>query len=367
MVPSAFLRLDAFALTPNGKIDRRALLAPDSDAFVLQNYEAPQGDFEAALAALWAELLGVRRIGRHDDFFALGGHSLLALQMTQRCRATLGVTIPVHELFSRPSIAALSKAVLAPSAAPHESFPVLVPIRVPTKRAPLFCIHPVSGLSWHYRNLASHLPPEQPVYGIQARGFDDPSLLATSIDAMALDYIQQMRRIQPDGPYYLLGWSLGGNIAHSMATQLEQQGERIALLAVLDSMPDHRWRGDSFQPEWDASYIRSLARYDGDPGAADGAADPRRSSRRMPGVPMCWGRSRPMTSRARTTIWTGRAVGGNRPRAAGKARSTARRAVAGARPGGNDLNVGTASRTRCHGMCASGGMPHCTVCTRFSG
>ncbi|MCF7697360.1 hypothetical protein KPG66_15340 [Mycetohabitans sp. B2] len=265
MVPSAFLRLDAFALTSNGKIDRRALLAPDSDAFVLQNYEAPQGDFEAALAALWAELLGMRRIGRHDDFFALGGHSLLALQMTQRCRATLGVTIPVHELFSRPSIAALSKAMLAPSAAPHESFPVLVPIRVPAKRAPLFCIHPVSGLSWHYRNLASHLPPEQPVYGIQARGFDDPSLLATSIDAMALDYIQQMRRIQPDGPYYLLGWSLGGNIAHSMATQLEQQGERIALLAVLDSMSDHRWRGDSFQPELDASYIRSLARYEGGP------------------------------------------------------------------------------------------------------
>lgn len=269
MVPSAFLRLDAFALTPNGKIDRRALPAPDSDAFVQQAYEAPQGDFEIALAALWAELLGVRRIGRHDDFFALGGHSLLALQMTQRCRATLGVAISVHELFSRPSIAALSKAVLVPSAAPRESFPVLVPIRVPATRAPIFCIHPVSGLSWHYRGLASHLPPEQPVYGIQARGFDDPSLLATSIEAMAFDYIQQMRRIQPDGPYYLLGWSLGGNIAHSMATQLEQQGERIALLAVLDSMPDHRWRGGSFQPELDASYIRSLARYDGDAGAAD--------------------------------------------------------------------------------------------------
>ncbi|MCG1048623.1 non-ribosomal peptide synthetase [Mycetohabitans sp. B6] len=239
MVPSAFIRLDALPLTPNGKLDRRALPAPDAEAFAHQAYEAPQGELEATLAKIWAELLGVEKISRHDSFFALGGHSLLAVQMISRSCTTLGISIPMPVLFEAPTLAALVQRVSAQDNVQDKSFAVVLPIQPRGVRPPLFCVHPVTGLSWHYRGLANHLEADQPLYGLQARGLDGVSSPAFTIEAMAMDYIQQIRRIQPHGPYCLLGWSFGGKVVHSMATQLEQQGERVALLAVLDATPDH--------------------------------------------------------------------------------------------------------------------------------
>ncbi|WP_338927442.1 amino acid adenylation domain-containing protein (plasmid) [Mycetohabitans endofungorum] len=239
MVPSAFVRLDALPLTPNGKLDRRALPAPGADALAHQAYEAPQGKLETTLAEIWSELLGVDQVGRHDSFFALGGHSLLAVQMISRSLTALGISIPMHTLFETPTLAALAQRVSAQENMQDESFAVLLPIQPHGARPALFCVHPVTGLSWHYRGLVSHLEADQPVYGLQARGLDGDSSPAATIEAMAADYIQQIRRIQPRGPYYLLGWSFGGKVAHSMATQLEQQDERVALLAVLDATPDY--------------------------------------------------------------------------------------------------------------------------------
>jgi amino acid adenylation domain-containing protein len=244
MVPSAFVRLAAWPLTPNGKLDRRALPAPGADAFAHQAYAAPQGELETTLAEIWSELLGVERISRHDSFFALGGHSLLAVQMISRSRTALGFSIPMHTLFEAPTLAVLAQRVSAQDNVKDESFAVVLPIQPHGTRPALFCVHPVTGLSWHYRGLASHLEADQPVYGLQARGLDGVSSLATTIEAMAVDYIQQMRRIQPHGPYYLLGWSLGGKVVHSMAVQLEQQGETVALLAVLDTTPETTQRDD---------------------------------------------------------------------------------------------------------------------------
>ncbi|MCG1019617.1 MULTISPECIES: non-ribosomal peptide synthetase [Burkholderiaceae] len=245
MVPSAFVRLDALPLTPNGKLDRRALPAPTADALAHQAYEAPQGKLETTLAEIWSELLGVDQVGRHDSFFALGGHSLLAVQMISRSRTALGISIPMHTLFEAPTLAALSQRVSAQENMQDESFAVLLPIQPHGARPALFCVHPVTGLSWHYRGLVSHLEADQPVYGLQARGLDGDSSPAVTIEAMAADYIQQIRRIQPRGPYYLLGWSFGGKVVHSMATQLEQQGELVALLAVLDTTPDHMQRNNT--------------------------------------------------------------------------------------------------------------------------
>jgi thioesterase domain-containing protein/acyl carrier protein len=239
MVPSAFVRLDALPLTPNGKLDRRALPAPSADAFAHQAYEAPQGELETTLAQIWSELLGVKQVSRHDNFFALGGHSLLAVQMISRSRTALGISIPMPVLFEAPTLAALAQRISAQENVRDESFAVLLPIQPHGARPALFCVHPVTGLSWHYRGLVSHLEADQPVYGLQARGLDGGSSPALTIEAMALDYIQQIRCIQPHGPYYLLGWSFGGKVVHSMATQLEQQGERVALLAVLDATPGH--------------------------------------------------------------------------------------------------------------------------------
>jgi amino acid adenylation domain-containing protein len=263
MVPSAFVRLEALPLTPNGKLDRRALPAPDDEAFAHQAYEAPQGELEATLAQIWSELLGVERISRHDSFFVLGGHSLLAVQMISRSRTALGISIAMHTLFEAPTVATLAQRVSAQGNVQDESFAVVLPIQPHGARPALFCVHPITGLSWHYRGLASHLEADQPVYGLQARGLDGDSSPALKIEAMAKDYIQQIRRIQPKGPYYLLGWSFGGKVVHSMAVQLEQQGERVALLAVLDTTPNHLQRDDEPEAIEKADfYISLFARHD---------------------------------------------------------------------------------------------------------
>ncbi|UAW64946.2 non-ribosomal peptide synthase/polyketide synthase [Mycoavidus sp. HKI] len=261
MMPAAFVRLDALPLTPNGKLDRRALPAPDDEAFAHQAYEAPQGDIETALAAIWAELLGVERISRHDSFFALGGHSLLAMQMISHIRAKLGVEVALRALFGAPTIAGLAQCLLKPEGVQGDSFDVLFPIQPKGTRPPLFCVHSAAGLSWSYIGLSKHLDMDQPIYGLQARGLNGAGAPAETIDAMASDYIKQIRRIQPNGPYYLLGWSFGGHVAHNIATQLEQQGEKVALLAFLDSYPNCSQLVDEPAMDLENDYIDFFARY----------------------------------------------------------------------------------------------------------
>ncbi|SIT65154.1 MULTISPECIES: non-ribosomal peptide synthetase [Burkholderiaceae] len=246
MMPSAFVRLDAFPLTPNGKLDRRALPEPDDAALAHQAYEAPQGELETTLAAIWAELLGVERVGRHDSFFVLGGHSLLAMRLMSRVRNVLGVELAIRTLFEAPTLAGLARHLVKHDKMQGDSFSVLLPLKPTGSRPALFCIHPGLGLSWSYMGLSNYLPPDQPLYGLQARGFDGASPLASTLDEMVSDYLEQMRCVQPKGPYCLLGWSLGGNVAHSMAVRLEHQGEKVALLALLDSSP---FAGKAFEEQ----------------------------------------------------------------------------------------------------------------------
>jgi amino acid adenylation domain-containing protein len=224
MVPSAFVRLDAFPLTLNGKLDR----------------------LETTLAAIWAEILGVKQVGRHDSFFALGGHSLLAMRLVSRVRTALGVDLAIRTLFEAPTLAGLARHLVKPDGMQENSFSVLLPLKPTGSRPALFCIHPGLGLSWSYMGLSNYLHPDQPLYGLQARGFDGTSPLASTLDEMVSDYLEQMRRVQPKGPYCLLGWSLGGNVAHSMAVRLEHQGEKVALLALLDSTP---FAGEAFEAQ----------------------------------------------------------------------------------------------------------------------
>ncbi|WP_338925281.1 amino acid adenylation domain-containing protein [Mycetohabitans endofungorum] len=248
MVPSAFVRLDAWPLTPNGKLDRRALPAPDDDALAHQAYEAPQGELETTLAAIWSELLGVERVGRHDSFFALGGHSLLAMRLINRVRTALGVDLAIRTLFEAPTLAGLARHLVKRDGIQENSFSVLLPLKPTGSRPALFCIHPALGLSWSYMGLSNYLHPDQPLYGLQARGFDGTSPLASTLDEMVSDYLEQMHRVQPQGPYCLLGWSLGGIVAHSMAVRLEHQGEKVALLTLLDSTP---FAGKAFEEQED--------------------------------------------------------------------------------------------------------------------
>ncbi|KAF9279474.1 hypothetical protein BGZ68_007892, partial [Mortierella alpina] len=239
MIPAAFVCMDSFTLTPNGKLDRNALPAPSDDAFALQAHEAPKGDIENILSTILGELLNVDKVGRHDSFFVLGGHSLLAIRMIGRIRSLLGFEISLRTLFEAPTIAQLAPRLLTTGAVQKESYDVLLPIRPQGTRPALFCVHPSLGLSWCFTGLATRLNPDQPLYGLQARGFIEGESVASTLEEMVLDYIDQVRRIQPHGPYHLLGYSYGGLVAHTMASYLEEQGEHVALVALMDTPADY--------------------------------------------------------------------------------------------------------------------------------
>ncbi|KAK3817436.1 MAG: Non-ribosomal peptide synthetase module [Benniella sp.] len=237
MVPAAIVRLDNLPLSTNGKLDRRRLPEPDSDALAYQQYEPPHGEMETALMTIWINTLNVDKIGRHDNFFLLGGHSLLAVRMISQVQSLMGYRITLGTLFMAPTIAELVPHMLTSGNTQEDAFDVLLPIRPRGTRHPLFCIHHGVGLSWSYIGLTRYLHPDQPIYGLQARGFFEGGQSATTLEDMVLDYMEQIRRIQPHGPYCLLGYSFGGVVVHTMAAHLESQGERVALLAVMDTVP----------------------------------------------------------------------------------------------------------------------------------
>ncbi|MFC9898430.1 amino acid adenylation domain-containing protein [Nocardia sp. NPDC127579] len=237
MVPQSIMLIDAVPLSPVGKLDRQALPEPVFTATV--GYRAPATPIEAALCAAFASVLGAETVGADDGFFELGGNSLLATKVVAQLRAT-GVDLPVQLMFGEATPAAIAarlageggaEAAMAAALAP------VLPIRPLTSASgpgPLFCVHPAIGLSWCYSGLLRHLPPDRPVYGLQSPhvagqdGFD-------SIALAARHYVDRIKSIQPSGPYHLLGWSLGGLIAHEIAVQLQEAGEQVELLAMMDS------------------------------------------------------------------------------------------------------------------------------------
>lgn len=240
MVPAAFIQMEEFPLTSNSKLDRKALPMPDMDAFAIQLYETPRDPIEYGISQIWADLLNVVRVGRHDDFFAIGGHSLLAVKMVSQLRTIMGFEMPLRFAFESPTIAKLVVRLNESEHTPEDAYKVLLPIKPQGSCAPLFCVHPAQGLSWCFFGLSKHVPPEQPLYGLQARGFFDNQEAPATLEEMAQDYIDQVRSIQDRGPYRLLGYSSGGLVAHTMAALLEKKGEKVALLAMMDTPANYR-------------------------------------------------------------------------------------------------------------------------------
>ncbi len=252
MLPSVFVPVPALPLTPNGKLDQSALPSPGRSGEMI----GPRSPKEDVLCRLFADALGLERVGIDESFFELGGHSLLASKLIAAVRETLGVRLSIRRLFEHPTVAGLADKLR--DAGGDDSFEVLLPLRTTGSRPPLFCVHSASALSWPYAGLLRHLPGDQPLYGLQARKLSDPGYTPASLTEMALDYLEQIRRIQPHGPYHLLGWSLGGNIAHEMAVRLQESGERVALLTIVDSHPHACSEGLATvsEPELFQSYLR---------------------------------------------------------------------------------------------------------------
>ncbi|MBO2455158.1 amino acid adenylation domain-containing protein [Actinomadura barringtoniae] len=231
-VPTAIVRLAELPTFVSGKLDRGALPAPQY-ASTARASRGPASDLERLICEEFAGVLGLDDVGVDDNFFALGGHSLLAVRLMARLRER-GLSLPLNTLLVAPTVAGLMRR-LDLSAAGGALEEVLT-IRDTGSQPPVFCIHPAGGLSWCYLPLARLADPEIPLYGLQAQGIVQDSPLPKSVREMAVDYIQRIRAIQPQGPYRLLGWSFGGIPAHEMAVQLEAAGEQVELV-VLDTYP----------------------------------------------------------------------------------------------------------------------------------
>ena len=233
MVPAAFMLLESLPLNQNGKIDRSALPLPEVES--ASAGRSPRTPREQLLCDLFAETLGLPRLSIDDDFFAMGGHSLLATRLISRVRTTFGIELGLRSLFEAPTVAALAARLDMDK--PDNAFEVLLPLRATGSRPPLFCMHPGGGISWSYCGLLRYLDSDTPLYGIQARSLARPEARPATLEQMAADYTDQLQQIQPTGPYCLLGWSVGGLVAHAVATELQRRGERVAALLIMDAYP----------------------------------------------------------------------------------------------------------------------------------
>ncbi|OZD55624.1 hypothetical protein CH252_07160 [Rhodococcus sp. 06-1477-1B] len=257
LVPATVTTVDELPLTVNGKLDVRALPEPVRESVERQR---PIGDVEYLIAEAMAEVLGVDEVGRDDDFFLLGGHSLLAVRVVSRLRSSSGLDLSVRDLYGAPTVAGLARA-----AAGERSDTMFAPVlRLRDADGPaVFCLQPAGGLGWAYAGLCRHLDPGFAVYALQ-----DPALSGgpelTSVESIVTDQIERIRAIRPHGPYHLLGWSFGGQLAHAIAARL---GDEVASIVLLDAYADGA--GDELDAPVDeqvSGFVRGIA---ADPVLAD--------------------------------------------------------------------------------------------------
>ncbi|WP_306323293.1 MULTISPECIES: amino acid adenylation domain-containing protein [unclassified Streptomyces] len=249
MVPAAIVPLAAFPLSPSGKLERRELPAP---VFAGSGARRPATAREETLTRLFAEVLDAEGAGPDDAFFDLGGTSLLAVRLVNRVREELGAELTIGSLFAAPTPAALAARIDDAAPVATDALGVVLPLRQEGSRPPLFAIHPAGGISWCYAGLTARLGREQPVHGLQARGLTSDAPLPQTLWEQAADYVDEIRRVQPHGPYRLIGWSVGGILAHTAAVLLQEAGETVELLALLDAFPAEQWRERPAPEEGDA-------------------------------------------------------------------------------------------------------------------
>ena len=234
MVPSAFVRMPKLPLTPNGKVDRKALPAPNvSDFATAFDYIAPRDETERKLVRLWEDVLGISPIGVTASFFDLGGRSVLAARLFTKILQTFGKELPLSTLFQSPTVELLAKE-LQPVRRIAE-YKTVVPIQEGGSLPPFFCVHGGAGSTLFLHQLANQLGPAQPFYGIEPEGMDGKPFQRPTVEEMAAHYLGEIRKVQPNGPYYLGGYCFGGLVAFEMARKLDERGEDVALVALFSA------------------------------------------------------------------------------------------------------------------------------------
>ncbi|WP_439680119.1 amino acid adenylation domain-containing protein [Embleya sp. MST-111070] len=257
--PGHYVALDALPTTAHGKLDRRALAArpPAPEPHSGEAVVTPRNRAEMRLLGVWEEVLGRAPIGVHQDFFELGGHSLKAVELVETIRRRTGLDLPLHTLFRNPTIERLAAAATALAEPSPDGPDLVVPLgdeHLPGP--PLFLVHPQSGDVCCYVHLVRELGDWRPVYGIEAIGYSSDTAPLTDLGEMARRYVEEVRKVAPNGPYLLAGWSFGGNVVVEMAALLEAAGEAVAFVGVIDA----RAFGEDEVEEWYAN-TGELARF----------------------------------------------------------------------------------------------------------
>jgi amino acid adenylation domain-containing protein len=251
MIPSAFVSLDAFPLSPNGKVDRARLASIPLDRRDGEHeLTAPRTDTERRLAAIWLRVLDIEQVGVYDDFFALGGHSLLAVRLFSEIERKLGARLPLAALFQTATIAGLAELIDGQAPADQaKQWPSIVPMRPGRDRRPLFLVGWVEGEVLGYRDLVERLGGEMPIIGLQPPGVDGERLPLARVEELAAHYVREIREVQPEGPYLLGGYCFAGLVAYEIGCQLKEQGQEISMLALIDVYPKRPGRPGRLERE----------------------------------------------------------------------------------------------------------------------
>jgi len=260
MVPSVFVQLDALPVSPNGKVDRKALrkIETISETSKTSSYRPPRDILEQKLVGIWEEVLGVRPIGVEDDFFVLGGHSLLAVRLMAWIDQKFGRHLSMATLFKGPTIAQLALILRQEHESPAWSS--LVTIQSAGTKRPIFFVPGGGGNVFYLYPLAHHLGSDRPFYGLQARGLDGTSAPHGSVEEMAEAYLNEVLSTQPKGPYLLGGHSSGSWVAFEMAHQLWKRGEEVSMVAVVDTPAPLLETKTSGIDEDEALYLTKICR-----------------------------------------------------------------------------------------------------------
>lgn len=230
MLPNSFVLLEAIPLSSNGKVNRNALPDPDLGNVKTQ-YMAARNAIETQLVNIWQDVLGVDRLGVLDNFFELGGNSMVAIRLVNQIEKVFSTKLPLASLFEAQNVAQIAELIESPQTA----WSPVVAIKPQGDKPPLFIMHSAGAMVLGYQALASYMPEDQPLYGLQARGFESGQEAFSNLSDMAAFYIEAIRDKQTQGPYYLAGHSFGGMIAFEVARQLTENGEEVAFIGMLDS------------------------------------------------------------------------------------------------------------------------------------
>lgn len=238
MIPASFVQMEEFPHTPNGKVDKKALPAPlgtvVSDASSTED-KTPQTPLELTLTGIWESILGVKNIGRNDNFFELGGNSLLGIRLLSAVEKVLHRRVPVAVIFQGQTVAEMAETLNRDSS--FESNGRAIAVQPKGYLSPLFFVPGVNGNVIGYEELAQELGTDRPLYGLQSVGLQGESDPLQNLSEIASTFIEDIRAVQPEGPYHLMGFCIGGMVAFELAQQLSSKGEQIAYLGLIDTWP----------------------------------------------------------------------------------------------------------------------------------